>query len=1254
AFRKGVFNYIKEETDRLTNEAIPRKYFSGGVVGNSVDFRPAHGVMSANGPAGQIAPPRVIEARLDAAGKAPETADAASKYVTTSSAIAAKKAAENAKVATKLAEAAAIWQEFLATEVGRSFSSYSENTGLSDELAGNLEGLQSQYSRANIGLVEARTREIGNRLEQARAKGKDAVGLNRIPKKELKDMIEEAVGSNLSRNEAESLRVLPKKKTNYVDLLTNMATALIDNRNNVLAEKQVLYLIERFRKELDSDIKLFSAMNRPSSDYDWLSNLNGFLLQQNWKAVKEEMLKWFIAEDVDKETAVKPFAKTWFADTPEGSALLEHAIEVEVSLDKRPLAQVLEAVKEVVVDQFKKLARDYRSRKPSSAGARKSARAEEDDAQAPVDGAGKAETTDAAGTKWGISPQEARVKAARKAVQEQRARLKKERVNRQLLRKLWSNADGRSVRSFLQTTDRFSGLFPDSLSFYEVIDRLNSFYNSREIDIVDERKKEIARRLTRAEANGEMDVLSGYAPEPVTINYVNKLYEKYEKRSGIGAGYFSNGDGRLFDKAFIVMLANFGLAEDRRVAKVQIDWLFENAIHTFREQVVRFYSDGRRDLMRQGFSFYLFSDKNWVDFKKEMVEALIVKDVDQEIKQEPVRKTWFAKTPKGAALLQHAKELGVISAEKLKLSDLLKAVWEKVESVVETAESAVRTRQGSTAASPARAGRPGAEQTDDAANTDVDSAGQVSVRASALIAAEEFVIKLWEESGKSLVLNDPRTPLDRLAEVVIAAWLAGDQQEFEQTKERLLGMGFARTAKGAHFATYKGSIILENSAGPAEVARLLLEKSNDIFDWRMLTRSLFIPYAIAWSMLGGNSKDTEEASRLALMAHARKGLGMSDLKAAAFMLIEAIRLRASRQKGPVPQAVAGVPEVRNNLHLWNQALDDRRSEKNERVAAAVSVSAALLGGTPEALELAFAIRYELNDHFVGNMHLPMSVTNMLTVSAALHGGYQSSIREVLDVFSAVENRWGKNMPIEKLAALVWGQIIFERNIRYKSSFGAVTMPGGTRVLYPSMIISREGEHFSGASARVHLEIVTALARGETAFNIQFSSFGAIFQGAESQDFPLLMEVVSRVRDTVTGKDTVTLRLAGGWEEKVDQYRKTRNTEWAKQGGEEQTGAVVKAPGDKAARDASAKQDGGIDLNAIDVNRTGEVNAKVFDDAAMATMLKDVTGFRPVILNIAPVTNLRLLLGMAAEDAAPTPATPAPLAFIRPAKENEES
>gem|GEM_PF-3014046 len=32
AYKKGVFNFIKEDTNKLTNETIPRKYFSGGII----------------------------------------------------------------------------------------------------------------------------------------------------------------------------------------------------------------------------------------------------------------------------------------------------------------------------------------------------------------------------------------------------------------------------------------------------------------------------------------------------------------------------------------------------------------------------------------------------------------------------------------------------------------------------------------------------------------------------------------------------------------------------------------------------------------------------------------------------------------------------------------------------------------------------------------------------------------------------------------------------------------------------------------------------------------------------------------------------------------------------------------------------------------------------------------------------------------------------------------------------------------------
>ena len=34
AYKKGVFNFIKEDVDKYTNETIPRKYFSGGFAPN--------------------------------------------------------------------------------------------------------------------------------------------------------------------------------------------------------------------------------------------------------------------------------------------------------------------------------------------------------------------------------------------------------------------------------------------------------------------------------------------------------------------------------------------------------------------------------------------------------------------------------------------------------------------------------------------------------------------------------------------------------------------------------------------------------------------------------------------------------------------------------------------------------------------------------------------------------------------------------------------------------------------------------------------------------------------------------------------------------------------------------------------------------------------------------------------------------------------------------------------------------------------
>lgn len=47
AYRKGVFNYIKEDLDRYTHEVIPRKYFSGGTEGYARGAKSYDGAMAA-------------------------------------------------------------------------------------------------------------------------------------------------------------------------------------------------------------------------------------------------------------------------------------------------------------------------------------------------------------------------------------------------------------------------------------------------------------------------------------------------------------------------------------------------------------------------------------------------------------------------------------------------------------------------------------------------------------------------------------------------------------------------------------------------------------------------------------------------------------------------------------------------------------------------------------------------------------------------------------------------------------------------------------------------------------------------------------------------------------------------------------------------------------------------------------------------------------------------------------------------------
>ncbi|MBF0511186.1 MAG: hypothetical protein HQL13_02545 [Candidatus Omnitrophica bacterium] len=60
AYKKGVYNYIKEDSDKYTNELIPRKYFSGGACGYSYAMSNIPITMDA----AQLSRPEVSEADL--------------------------------------------------------------------------------------------------------------------------------------------------------------------------------------------------------------------------------------------------------------------------------------------------------------------------------------------------------------------------------------------------------------------------------------------------------------------------------------------------------------------------------------------------------------------------------------------------------------------------------------------------------------------------------------------------------------------------------------------------------------------------------------------------------------------------------------------------------------------------------------------------------------------------------------------------------------------------------------------------------------------------------------------------------------------------------------------------------------------------------------------------------------------------------------------------------------------------------------
>jgi len=82
AYKKGVFNFIKEDVDKYTNESIPRKYFSGGAV----DFAQASNTLGYDPLAIRVTDSAMLDADLigDLRSRKYDYAEVAEKVVQTS------------------------------------------------------------------------------------------------------------------------------------------------------------------------------------------------------------------------------------------------------------------------------------------------------------------------------------------------------------------------------------------------------------------------------------------------------------------------------------------------------------------------------------------------------------------------------------------------------------------------------------------------------------------------------------------------------------------------------------------------------------------------------------------------------------------------------------------------------------------------------------------------------------------------------------------------------------------------------------------------------------------------------------------------------------------------------------------------------------------------------------------------------------------------------------------------------------------
>ncbi|MBF0387965.1 MAG: hypothetical protein HQL20_08940, partial [Candidatus Omnitrophica bacterium] len=391
--------------------------------------------------------------------------------------------------------------------------------------------------------------------------------------------------------------------------------------------------------------------------------------------------------------------------------------------------------------------------------------------------------------------------------------------------------------------------------------------------------------------------------------------------------------------------------------------------------------------------------------------------------------------------------------------------------------------------------------------------------------------------------------------------------------------------------------------------------------------SLFFALGISVAIMATYLPALPAGANKLFMSQVKSEPGVSDIQAGAMMVVNAILARARKP-------VAGV-EVWGKVKQYLTA----QGQLEEEVVALVAIVASRLGGI-DGQNIRSAYQLWLAGTKRGISSRQAGIT---AIAAAWLGGTEADYERAVDITEEVWNTWGRSISLAKFAALVLGQVIFEKRKAEAVELERMTadvlatsrvdLPRGLVFEFESAVGAGNITYFFAGTNDNRSRVLLATATGKESVEVRFYAQNSLSERLGSKNF-VALPLRPHKRNGIT-----YWALADDWRKRLADFIKG-------------TGLVLGASA--GISDSAAKQYGGIDLNAIDVNRTGEVKSRVFDAAAMAVRLKDVTGFRPVILNIAPVANWRLLLGMAAQDAAPSPADPAPMAAILPAKRNRDT